>query len=147
MNEELANIYKEAQKAVADDLRQNFYTAVQNRTQAFRQLNNTANARHALYSGAPAASQMQYDQGTLFPTTNTAAVKALAKQQENQESWDSYMEYIQNLNEQAAYYNNLANSIGSTPSNSSSSSNNTYSNNSKASSTADQGIANAFAGN
>ena len=48
MQEQLSNIYKEAQKALTDDLRTNFYNAVQARTQAFRQLNNKANANHAL---------------------------------------------------------------------------------------------------
>ena len=111
MNEELANIYKEAQKAVADDLQNNFYNAVNARTAAFRNLNNKANARHSLYSGMPAASQMQYDQGTLFPGTNSMALRAIQKQEQNQESWDSYMEYIKNMNEHAAYYNNAANSF------------------------------------
>lgn len=104
MQEQLSNIYKEAQKALTDDLRTNFYNAVQARTQAFRQLNNKANANHALYSGVPAASQMQYDQQSLFPNTNKMALQAISKQQTNQESWDEYMEYVTKLNEQAAQY-------------------------------------------
>ena len=104
MQEQLNNIYAEAQKALTDDLRQNFYNAVENRTLAFRQLNNKANANHALFSGAPAGAQMQYDKNTLFPNTATMAQQAIEKQQKNQESWDTYMEYVQKLNEQAAQY-------------------------------------------
>lgn len=104
MEEQLSNIYKEAQKALTDDLRQNFYNAVQNRTQAFRQLNNKLNANHSLFSGAPAGQQMQYDKNTLFPSTNSMALQALEKQQKNQENWDSYMSYIKQLNDQAAQY-------------------------------------------
>ena len=109
MQEELANIYKDAQKALTDDLRQNFYGAVQARTQAYRQLNNKANYNHALFSGVPAGSQMQYDQQTLFPNTNKMALTAIQKQQENQESWDQYMDYVNKLNSQAEeYYANAA---------------------------------------
>lgn len=111
MQEQLANIYKEAQKALSDDLRQNFYDAVNARTYAFRQYNNKLNKNHALFSGAPTGVQMQYDMKTLFPNTNAAAVQAIARQQSNQESWDEYMDYVQKLNDQAAYYNNLASSL------------------------------------
>lgn len=104
MQEQLSNIYKEAQKALTDDLRTNFYNAVQSRTQAFRQLNDKANMSHALFSGAPAGAQMQYDEKTLFPGTATMAQQAISKQQQNQESWDAYMEYVSKLNEQAAQY-------------------------------------------
>lgn len=113
MQEQLSNIYKEAQKALTDDLRTNFYNAVQARTQAFRQLNNKANANHALFSGAPAGAQMQYDQGTLFPNTNSLALQAIKKQQDNQTNWDAYMEYVQKLNEQAAEYSANAQKLNS----------------------------------
>lgn len=109
INEELNNIYNAAKQAINDDLKQNFYNAAQARNQAFRQLNNNANARHALYSGMPAATQMQYDRDTFLPGTATMVTNAIAKQQSNQEQWDKYMEYVGQLNEQAAYYNNLAN--------------------------------------
>lgn len=104
MQEQLSNIYKEAQKALTDDLRTNFYNAVQARTQAFRQLNDRANYNHSLFSGVPTATQMQYDQGTLLPGTNSLAQQAIAKQQSNQENWDKYMEYVQQLNAQAQEY-------------------------------------------
>lgn len=112
MNEELANIYNSAKAAIADDLKNNLYNATEARVQAFRQLNNNANAKHALYSGMPSATQMQYDRETYLPNAATMAVKALAKQQQNQENWDSYMNYVKELNEQADYYNNLANQLG-----------------------------------
>lgn len=104
LQEQVSNIYNEAQKALSDDLRQNFYNAVENRTQAFRELNNKANYNHSLFSGAPAGAQMQYDQKTLFPNTNSMAQQAIYKQQQNQESWDEYMKYIEDLNRQAAEY-------------------------------------------
>lgn len=113
INEELSNIYNQAKMAINDDLKQNFYNAAQARTQAFRQLNNKANAQHALYSGMPAATQMQYDQSTYLPGTATMVTNAIAKQQSNQEQWDNYMEYVNQLNEQADYYNNLANEANS----------------------------------
>ena len=130
MQEQLANIYKEAQKALSDDLRQNFYDAVNARTLAFRQYNNKLNKNHALFSGAPTGVQMQYDMNTLFPNTNAAAVQAIAKQQSNQESWDEYMEYVTDLNNQAAYYNNLAASTGYQPQTQATGSNSTYKNSS-----------------
>lgn len=108
INEELGNVYNAAKQAINDDLKQNFYNAAQARTQAFRQLNNNANARHALYSGMPAATQMQYDRDTYLPGTATMVTNALARQQSNQEQWDKYMDYVQELNKQADYYNNLA---------------------------------------
>ena len=72
-----------------------------------------ANAKHALYSGLPAATQMAYDRETFLPGTASMAQKALAKQKENQDAWDEYMEYMDKLNEQANYYNGLANEIKS----------------------------------
>ena len=111
INEQVANAYEAAKRALNDDLKQNLYNATQARVQAFRQLNNNANANHALYSGAPAATQMQYDQGTYIPNIGTLATKALAKQEANQEKWDEYMEYIGKLQEQADYYNNKANEV------------------------------------
>lgn len=126
MQEQLANIYKEAQKALSDDLRQNFYDAVNARTLAFRQYNNKLNKNHALFSGAPTGVQMQYDMNTLFPKTNAAAVQAIAKQQSNQESWDEYMDYVSKLNDQAAYYNNLASSLNYQPQEAAKGSTSTY---------------------
>lgn len=111
MNEELSNVYNAARQALADDLKQNFYNATEARTRAFRQLNNNANARHAMYSGVPAATQMQYDRDTYLPGTATMAAQALSKQQQNQEAWDSYMDYIKKLNEQAQEYNKAANNL------------------------------------
>lgn len=113
MQDQVSNIYNEAQKALSDDLRQNFYNAVENRTQAFRQLNNNANKNHSLFSGAPAGSQMRYDQETLFPNTASMAQQAIYKQQQNQESWNSYMDYVSQLNEQAAEYMKNAQELNS----------------------------------
>ena len=108
INEQVSNMFNAAKQALNDDLKQNFYNAAINRNTAFRQLNNTANAKHALYSGVPAAQQMTYDREKFLPGTATMALQALKKQKENQEAWDDYMEYVQKLNSEANYYNNLA---------------------------------------
>ena len=109
INEEVSNAYEAAKQALNDDLKQNFYNAAQARMTAFRQINNAKNATHTLYSGAPAAAQMQYDASTYVPGLGTELVKAVEKQEQNQKTWDDYMDYIKKLNDQAAYYRNLAN--------------------------------------
>lgn len=111
LNEQISNMYNAAAKAIEDDLTQNFYSAAQARTQAFRQLNNSANANHSLYSGAPAAAQMQYDASTFLPGAATAATRNMAKLQNNQEAWDEYMDYVNELNAKAAEYNKAASGI------------------------------------
>ena len=108
INEEVSNAYEAAKQALNDDLKQNFYNAAQARMTAFRQINNNKNANHSLYSGAPAAAQMQYDASTYVPGLGTALVKSIEKQEENQKTWDDYMEYIKKMNEQANYYKGLA---------------------------------------
>ena len=108
INEQVSNMFNAAKQALNDDLKQNFYNAAIKRNTAFRQLNNSANAKHALYSGLPAGQQMAYDRDTFLPGTASMAQRALAKQQENQEAWDEYMAYIKQLNDQANYYNGLA---------------------------------------
>ena len=113
INEEVSNAYEAAKQALNDDLKQNFYNAAQTRMTAFRQINNNKNASHTLYSGAPAAAQMQYDAETYVPGLGTALVKAVEKQEENQKTWDDYMDYVSQLNEQADYYKNLANQANS----------------------------------
>lgn len=109
INEQVSNMFNAAKQALNDDLRQNYYNAAITRNTAFRQLNNTANARHAMFSGMPSGQQMAYDRDKFLPGLATMAVKALAKQEENQQAWDKYMGYIKGLDEQAKYYNNLAN--------------------------------------
>lgn len=113
INEEVSNAYNAAKQALRDDLKQNFYNAAQARMTAFRQINNNANASHALYSGAPAAAQMQYDSNTYVPGLGTALVSAIKKQEENQKTWDDYMDYVNELNSQADYYNSLAGQLNS----------------------------------
>lgn len=111
INEQISNAYNAAKQALNDDLKQNLYNATQARVQAFRQINNNANASHALYSGIPAGSQMSYDQRTYIPSIGRLAANALEKQEENQEKWDKYMEYIGELQEQANYYNSKAKEV------------------------------------
>lgn len=111
INEQVSNAYNAAKQALNDDLRQQLYNATQARNQAFRQLNNKANANHAMYSGAPAGMQMQYDQQSYLPGIATAATQAMEKYKTNQENWDKYMEYIEQVNEQANYYRNLTSQL------------------------------------
>ena len=113
INQEVSNMYNAAKQALTDDLKQNYYNAAVARNNAYRQLNNNANANHVLYSGVPAATQMQYDAQTFIPNIATMAQQAIQKQQENQETWDKYMSYVKELDEQANYYNNLANNLNS----------------------------------
>ena len=111
INEQVSNMFNAAKQALNDDLKQNFYNAAVNRNMAFRQLNNNANANHSLYSGVPAGKQMAYDRDTFLPGIASMAERALSKQKENQDAWDEYMAYIKKLNDQANYYNGLANDI------------------------------------
>lgn len=113
VSEQLNTMYAEAQKAINQDLRQNFYDAAQTRNQAFRQMNNQANASHSLYSGAPAGMQMQYDQNTFLPGTATLAQQAINRQINNQQSWDEYMEYLKQVNEQIAEYQKQTSNLNS----------------------------------
>jgi hypothetical protein len=108
MNPELENIYNSAKQAMADDLRLNYYNAAQERNFYFRQLNNKANAQHAMFSGVPAGQQMNYDKYKFLPGLATTITKAIKAQQENQAAWDKQMAYIKDLNAQADYYNELA---------------------------------------
>ena len=109
---QVENAYTAAAKALNDDLRQNLYNATKSRNLAFRQINNNANANHALFSGAPAAAKNQYDSSTYIPNIGTMAQEALTKQEENQETWNEYQEYIANLRAQAAELNSAATSLG-----------------------------------
>lgn len=111
MNQELDNIFNSAKKAMADDLRLQYYNAAQERNFYFRQLNNKANRQHAMFSGVPAGQQMTYDKYTFLPGMATRITQAINQQQENQAAWDKQMAYIKNLNAQADYYNNLANKL------------------------------------
>lgn len=110
-NQELTNIYNQAKKAIGDELQTNLYNATQGRRNAFRKLNNKANYYHSMFSGMPTGMQMQYDESTYLPGIKSAVTTALAKQRQNQQAWDQQVEYINNLNAQADYYNNLANSL------------------------------------
>lgn len=127
INEQVANAYNAAKQALNDDLTLNYYNAATTRMQAFRQLNNNANANHALFSGVPLGSQMQYDQSTYLPNAATLATRAIEKQKENQETWDKYMEYVKDLNAKANEYRARANDINSVLSNKNVSTNSGYS--------------------
>ena len=85
MNQELDNIFNSAKKAMADDLRLQYYNAAQERNFYFRQLNNKANRQHAMFSGVPAGQQMNYDKYTFLPSMATKITQAISQQQENQD--------------------------------------------------------------
>ena len=111
MNQELENIYNSAKRAMADDLRLNYYNAAQERNFYFRQLNNKANKQHAMFSGMPAGQQMNYDKYTFLPNMASTISKSIQQQRENQAAWDKQMAYIKQLNAQADYYNGLASNL------------------------------------
>lgn len=111
ITEEIANAYDAAKRALDDDLMTKFYSAAETRRQAFRQLNNTANKNHALFSGAPAAMQMSYDSNTYLPGIASLAEKAIETQVQNQETWDQYMEYVKDLNSKAQTLRDTANNM------------------------------------
>ena len=108
INEQVSNAYTAAKQALNDDLKQQLYSATQARNEAYRKINNNANAQHAMFSGVPTGGQMQYDAGTYLPSIASMATTAMEKYKSNQENWDQYMAYIKQLNDQAAYYNSQA---------------------------------------
>lgn len=101
MDQSLQNIFTQAKTALTDDLKGNLYQAVQARQSAFRQLNNKANAQHMMFSGMPMALQAQYDAGTFIPQGSKMVIDSLQKQQSNQDKWDEYMRYVQDINSKA----------------------------------------------
>ena len=113
INEQVQNAYNAAKQALSDDLTLKYYNAANTRLQAFRQLNNIANAKHALFSGAPLGAQMQYDQDTFLPNAATMATETIQKQLENQEVWDKYMNYVKGLNAKAQSLKAETNDISS----------------------------------
>lgn len=102
MNEQiLKNIFDQAKLAISNDARTKLYNSMQMRTNAFRQINQKANARHALFSGAPAAQMMQHDSTTTMPNGVRLVLDATQRMQQNQEMWDKQMEFIKDMNKQA----------------------------------------------
>lgn len=98
----LQAIFQAAQAALKGDAKQILSSGVQARQQSFRQINNQANARHMMFSGAPKAAQMQYDAGTFIPTMASSIVEGITRQAQNQESWDKFAQGIKELNEYSA---------------------------------------------
>lgn len=98
----LQAIFQAAQAALKNDARQVLASGSQARQQQFRMINNQANSRHMLFSGAPKAAQMQYDQNTFIPNMASSVVQSITKQAENQESWDKFASGIKELNEYSA---------------------------------------------
>ena len=97
-DEVLQNIFNQAKLALSNDARTKLYNTMQNRTTAFRQINQQANARHAMFSGMPAAMQMQKDASFTIPTGVKIVSDAAQQMQQNQEAWNEYLNYVKKLN-------------------------------------------------
>lgn len=102
MDGSLQAIFQAAQAALKSDAKQVLASGAQARQQEFRKINNAANTRHMLFSGAPKAAQMQYDQSTFIPNMASSVVSSIQKQAENQSSWDKFAEGIKEMNDYAA---------------------------------------------
>lgn len=98
----IQNIFNQAKLALNNDANTKLYNTMQARTQAFRQLNQKANAKHAMFSGMPAATQMQYDASTTIPTGVKIVADAVGKMKTNQDAWNEYAKYVDELNSQSA---------------------------------------------
>lgn len=102
MNDQvLQNIFNQAKLAISNDAQTKLYNTLQGRTQAFRKINQRANQRHTMFSGAPAAQQLQYDAATTIPTGVKLVADAAQKMQTNQEQWNKYTEYVKEMNDKA----------------------------------------------
>lgn len=95
----LQAIFNAAQSALKGEARQILSSGVQARQQQFRAINNQANRRGMMFSGAPAAAQMQYDRQEFVPTMASGVVNSIKQQAENQEQWDKFAKGIKELNE------------------------------------------------
>ena len=102
MDGSLQAIFQAAQAALKNDAKQTLASGAQARQHQFRMINNNANSRHMLFSGAPKAAQMQYDQNTFIPNMATSVVNSIQKQAENQEGWDKFAAGIKELNDYSA---------------------------------------------
>ena len=98
----LQAIFQAALAALKGDAKQILSSGVQARQQQFRMINNKANARGMLHSGAPKAAQMQYDQSTFIPNMAAGVVNSIQQQAQNQEQWEKFAQGIKDLNEYSA---------------------------------------------
>ena len=96
-NQVIQNIFNQAKLAMGLDAKTQLYNLAQSRTQGFRQINQKANSRKALFSGMPAAMQLQQDSTVTIPTGVNIIAGAAQKMQENQEQWNQYAKYIKEL--------------------------------------------------
>lgn len=93
----LDNIFNQSKLALGLDAKTQLYNLAQSRTQGFRKINQQANARKAMFSGMPAAMQMQQDATVTIPTGVNIVATAAQKMQQNQEQWNEYAKYIKEL--------------------------------------------------
>lgn len=93
----LQNIFNQSKLALGLDAKTQLYNLGQARTQGFRQINQQANARKAMFSGMPAAMQMQQDATVTIPRGVGIVAGAAQKMQQNQEQWNQYAKYIKEL--------------------------------------------------
>ena len=99
-NQVVKNIFDQAKLALGLDAKTQLYNMAQGRTQSFRQINQQANARKAMFSGMPAAMQMHHDATVTIPTGVNIVANTAQKMQQNQEQWDQYAKYIKELESQ-----------------------------------------------
>ena len=98
----LQAIFQAAQAALKGDAKQILSSGVQARQHQFRKLNSGLNAKGMIFSGAPKAAQMQYDQQTFIPTMASGIVNSITQQADNQERWEKFAEGIKEMNNYAS---------------------------------------------
>ena len=98
MEQSLQNVFNAAQDALKMDAKQTLLSGAQARQNQFAVINNQANAQHGLFSGVPAARQMQYDASTFIPNMASQVVKAIQNQASNQEAWDKFAQSLKEIN-------------------------------------------------
>lgn len=98
----LQAIFQAAQAALKGDAKQILSSGAQARQQQFRMINNRANQKGMMFSGAPKAGQMQYDASTFIPNMASGIVQSIQQQAQNQENWDKFAKGIKEMNEYSA---------------------------------------------
>lgn len=102
MNDQvIQNIFNQAKLALSNDAQTKLFNTLQGRTQGFRKINQKVNQRHAMFSGMPAAQQLQYDASTTIPTGAKIVADTAQKMMNNQQQWDKYAEYVKEMNDKA----------------------------------------------
>ena len=112
MDQSLQAIFNAAQDALKMDAKQILLSGAQARQNQFAMINNKANAKHGLFSGVPAARQMQYDATTFVPNMASQVVKSIQNQAKNQEAWDKLAQSLKEINANTNEINAAAAKMG-----------------------------------